>query len=381
MAGHKVWAGSLGLSLAVAVLGLGFTGCHKAAPKLAAGKPPEVLVDHPTVRTVTDYEDFPGRTEATDTVDIRARVTGYLDAFHFKEGMEVQAGDVLFEIDPSPYEAELERAKANLALAEAHLARMNADYRRVTALAGTRIVSQEDTVKVARAGLRLAELNLGYTKVKAPLSGRISRCFVDPGNLVKADDTVLTRIVALDPIHAYFDIDERSLLRLRRLVHEGRIKSARESTVMVQIGLADEEGFSLAGTIDFADNRLDPGTGSLRVRCLIRNPRQLLSPGLFVRIRLPIGDPHEAVLVPEEALGTDQGQKFVYVVDDKNKVVYRPVKIGAAHEQLRVVENNGLKPDERIVVSGLQRIRPGIEVTPKPVEQAPTASAIRKQGH
>jgi len=357
-------------------------GCRRAVVESAAPRPQEVLVAVPMTRSFTEYEEFTGRTEAVRTIDLRARVTGYLDKALFKDGAEVREGDVLFEIDPRTYAAEVERARANLTVAEARLKRLEADFRRAEPLMRSGASSQEEfdriagdraeaaaSVGVARAGLDLAQLNLGFTKVCAPVSGRVSRAAIDPGNLVKADDTILTTLVTLDPMYAYFDVDERTLLRLRRLVQAGQIRSSREATVGVEMGLADEGGFPHQGTINFTDNRLTADTGTLRARGVFANPNRLLSPGLFVRVRMPVGEPRQAIMIPEQALGTDQGQKFVYVVDDGNVARYRRVKVGPQQDTYRVIEQ-GVGPGERVVVAGQQRIRDGVTVAPKPAEEA-----------
>jgi RND family efflux transporter MFP subunit len=222
---------------------------------------------------------------------------------------------------------------------------------------------------VAKAQVEAAKLNLSFTKITAPITGRISRQNIDPGNLVMADNTVLTTLVTLNPIYVYFDVDERTMLRLRRLIQEGKLKSAREKgvTVNVEMGTSDEDGFPHPGVINFVDNRLDPATGTLRVRAVFENPRYFLSPGLFARLRIPIGEPHPATVVAERALGTDQGQRFVFVVNDENVVEYRPVKIGALQDGLREIVE-GVKEGERVVVSGLQRVRKGIKVDAGEVE-------------
>lgn len=358
------------------------SGCARKTAGAPAAKPPAVIVDYPIAREVTEYEDFTGRIDAVRTVDLRARVTGYLDKAKFKEGSDIAENDLLFEIDQRPYRAELDRALANVAQARAKLERTNSEHQRALKLLKQRSMSQEEAdtyiynraeaeaaLSGALAMQESAELNLGFTLVTAPFSGRISRRLVDPGNLVRADETILTTIVSLDPIYAYFDIDERTLLRLRRLIHEGKIRSARETEVAVQIGLADEDGYSLTGIINFADNKVDPNTGTLRVRAVLENPKKFLSPGLFVRVRVPIGIPHEATLVPEEAIATDQGRKFLYLVDAKDEVVYQPVKIGLQEEKLRVIES-GVTINDRVIVSGLQRVRPKMKVTPTTVERA-----------
>ena len=236
------------------------------------------------------------------------------------------------------------------------------------------LAEAQASLNAAIATKELAELNLSFTNVTSQISGRISRRMVDPGNLVKADETPLTTIVSMDPMYAYFDIDERTVLRLRRLLQAGKIQSMDESKLNAQFALADEEKFSLTGEINFLDNQIDPSTGTLRVRAVIANPKELLSPGLFLRLRLPVGNPHRAVLVREEALGTDQGQRFVYVIDDKDEVVYRRVKVGLLTGGRRVIDE-GLQPSERVVVTGLQRVRPGIKVAPKPAEATANLTA------
>ena len=351
-------------------------GCNRARSQTAAPQPPEVVVAESVRREITEFEEFTGRSEAVDTVDIRARVSGYLDKVHFKEGEEVRAGDLLFEIDPRPYHAEFTRAEAALFQTEAHLRRLDADFGRARHLLPKRAISQEEfdkmggdraeaeaAVGVAKASVEVAKLNLTFTKVYAPIAGRISRHLIDRGNLVKADDTLLTTIVSLDPMYAYFDIDERTLLKLRRL-GGGTLKPVAEKDMPIQLGLADEDDYPHLGKIDFVDNRVDANTGTLRVRGVFSNPDRILTPGLFVRIHVPISKPHFANLVPEKALGTDQGQKYLYVVNPANEVVYRRVRTGVQSDGLRVVED-GVQPGERFIVSGLQRVRPGNKVTPK----------------
>lgn len=333
----------------------------------------------PLMGEITDFEDFTGRTEAVRTIDIRARVTGYLAKRHFREGSEVEEGDLLFEIDPRPYQAEVARAEANLHQAEAHLRRLERDYNRSVNLAATKALSPQEFDKVvgdrdegaaaldvAKAQLQTARLNLSFCQVSAPIKGRMSRGAIDPGNMVKADDTLLSTIVSQDPIYAYFDVDERTMLRLQRWAQEGKINGDL-SDVEVTMALADEDGYPHQGKINFEDNRVDANTGTLRVRGVFRNADRLLSPGLFVRVRLPVGQAYQAVLVAEQAVGTDQGRKFVYVVDKDNKANYRPVKLGRAYNGQRVVIK-GLSTEDRVVVNGLQRVRPGAEVVPKIVD-------------
>jgi multidrug efflux system membrane fusion protein len=377
--------------LATLLLALSFAaGCAKK-PEKEKPPPPEVVYATPTTREVTEVEEFTGYTRAVKTVEIRARVTGYLDKVQFKDGTDVKEDDLLFVIDPRTYQAEADKATAQVKQSEATLERLSADLRRGRAMLSGRAISYEEidkltgnrneadaAVRAAKAMLESAKLNLDFTRVNAPISGRLSRRMVDPGNLVKADDTLLTTVVTLDPIHAYFDIDERTVLQLRRMVQEKKIDSARAQRITVKVGLADEEGFSRTGTIDFIDNQLDPGTGTLRVRAEVPNPPingvYTLSPGMFVRIQLPVGRPQPSLLIPETALGSDQGNKFVYVLDGQNKVAYRRVVPGQQEGTMRVIRPlitgekgalvSGLRPDERVIVTGQQRVRPGVEVKP-----------------
>lgn len=365
------------------------TGCIKpqGAPDKAAGGPPkapEVIVDLPTHGEITDYEDFTGRTMATQTVDVRARVTGYLDKINFKdrEGQEIEAGEVLAEIDPRPYLAEVARAQSSVAQADSRLARLELDYQRARKTVASKTISQEQfdqvtgdrneakaAIEVAKANLNLAKLNLSYCKVKAPITGRVGRTQFDPGNLVRADETILTTLVAMHPMYVYFEVDERTMLRLRRYMEEGRIRTQGDKAVAVKIGLADEEGFPHSGSVNFVDNRLDPATGTLQIRGIFDNSERLLLPSLFVRVRLPIGEPYQALLISEQALGTDQEQKFVYVIDENNKAQYRRVKVGKLQKGRRVILE-GLNENERVVVSGLQRVRPELQVQPRVLQAA-----------
>jgi RND family efflux transporter MFP subunit len=333
---------------------------------------------------VTDYADFTARTAAVESVEVRARVWGYLDKIHFKDGALVNKGDLLFEIDPRTYKAALDEAEGNLASLEARLKRLNADLARYEKLVVKSVVSREDYDKVAGdraetaasrealvAAVERARLDLEYTQITAPISGRISRHVVTVGNLVQAGDqgggTLLTTIVSVDPIYAYFDVDEHTVLRVMQLIRQGKAKSARDGEAPLWLGLANEEGFPHRGTIDFVDNQVNPKTGTLRLRGVFPNADEALSPGYFARVRARIGFPHQAVLVSDRAVDSDQGQKVVYVVEDDNRVVSRPVRLGGLHEGLREV-TEGLKPGEQVVVNGLQQVRPGMTVEPELVD-------------
>jgi multidrug efflux system membrane fusion protein len=352
-------------------------GCNAELPPPPPPKPPDVTVAAAVEEEVTDYEEFQGKTQAMKDVEVRAHVTGYLEKFNFKEGADVHENEVLFEIDPRPFQAELDRAEANVAQAEAHVQRLELDFGRAKRLLPGGSMSREEYDKAsgdlteARSGVKsavaarnMARLNLDYSRVTAPVSGRISRRYVDPGNMVKADETPLTRIVSLDPIYAYFDIDERTHLRIQRFLEKERSRSGEPAKVQVVMGLSDEKDtFPHEGYVDFVDNRVDPDSGSVWLRGVFANPDKLLTPGLFVRVRLPIGHPHKAVLIPEQALATDQGQKHVWVVSSEkdeagySKATYRQLEqFGAQHGPRRVVEK-GIQPGELVIVSGLQRVR------------------------
>ncbi|MFL5245681.1 MAG: efflux RND transporter periplasmic adaptor subunit [Gemmataceae bacterium] len=356
---------------------------------------PEVQVSCPVSKEVIDYEDFTGRMEASKSVDIRARVTGYLKELHFQDGEDVKKDQILFEIDPRPFKAALAQAEANLRLADAHLKRLNADFRRAQDLLQSKTISREEfdktsgdrdeaaeAVGVAAASRETAKINLEYAEVKAPLSGRISRRMMDPGNLIKADDTVLTRINFLDSLYVNFDINERTFIRLRRLMKEGTIASVQENRAKVLLRLADEAEYLHEGIIDFEDNQLDAGTGTYRVRAEVSNLDGFFSPGLFVRVRLPIGKPHPALLISEKALGTDQDQKFVFRLDKENKAIYQPVQVGRQHDglvEVKAVKEGTLEAGDRIIVSGLQRVRKNDTVKPEPVEMPVAVSPAQRR--
>jgi RND family efflux transporter MFP subunit len=367
----------------VLALAAGLTGCARAPVEAPAAAPATVTVSYPLERDVTDYVDYTARTAAVDSVEVRARVWGYLDKVNFKEGVLVKKGDVLFEIDPRDYRAQFEAGKARVAQNEAALQLARANYQRFQTLfkKNPGAVSQQDldryqaeeaqgvaNLNLAKSNLESARLNLEWTKVIAPVSGRVSRYVVTVGNLIQAGDqgggTLLTTIVSVDPMYAYFDVDEHTALRVRQLIREGKMDSVREGGFPVFLGLANEAGHPHQGTVNFVDNQVNPKTGTIRLRGVFPNKDQVLLPGFFARVRTPIGRPHKALLVSERALDTDQGQKIVYVVNEQNQVVIRPVQLGALHNGLREI-TDGLKAGERVIVKGLQQVRPGATVEPK----------------
>lgn len=348
-------------------------GCGKP-PQQSEDKTPKVEVTTPVTGTITDYEDFTGRLDALKTTDIRAHVSGYILKAPFKEGDEVHEGDILFEIDSRTFEADYNQADANLKLAIADSKLQEKNAKRATTLVRSQAMSQEDyetavataeksraTVKSNEAAKNRAKVYLDYTKVTAPWSGRISRRLVDPGNLVNADNTVLTTLVTEDPLYAYFDVNERTYLEL---VGSSTGRSVLGLPVLMR--LANEAEFVRPGTIDFVDNRVNAMTGTIRMRGVFPNEAKILKPGLFVRIRLPIGASYKALMIPDQAVLSDQGRKYVFVVNDQKKVVYRPVELGQEIEGLRVIKQaviskgviqRGLAPGEQVIITGTQRVR------------------------
>jgi RND family efflux transporter MFP subunit len=355
------------------------TACAQQQPTAAPPPPPKVTVSQPISREVVEWEEYTGRLEAVESVEVRARVNGYLQSIHFKNGATVKQGDLLFVIDPRPYQAELERAKAEFALANARLERTSKDLARAQMLVRSRAVSEEEvdtrvsdqrqaqeSVQAARAMVNAAQLNVEFTQIRAPISGRISRNLVSVGNLINGgttQSTLLTTIVSLDPIYCYFEADERSYLRGIRQSRNGDRANGRGSKQPVYAALADEEGFPHQGSIDFVDNRLDQNTGTITVRAVLPNSDLLLAPGLFARVRLPAGDKYKALMLPPEALGSDLSQQFVFVVDDQNLAQYRRVTPGPIIDGWRVIRD-GLRPDDWVIVKGVQRAKTGAKVDP-----------------
>jgi multidrug efflux system membrane fusion protein len=376
-------------------------GCAEKNPKAVETPPPVVEVAKPVLAPdVSDYQIFTARTEAVESVDVKTRVTGYLMKAAFKDGDDVVKGQDLFLIDDRQYKAALDKATADLEVAKAALTEKKAFYEiglKVQKESKEAISEQElerrkgardeatGAVKQAQAILENAQLNFNWCTVKAPIGGRINRAFVSDGNLVTQDVTILTNIVSLKPIWAYFSADQNTVLRCQQLIKEGKIKALRESELPVTMGFSADQGFPIQGAIDFVSNQQDPNTGSIRVRAVFPNKENLVA-GLFTRIKVPVSAPHEAMLVSDRAIGTDQGQKFVMVANDENEVEYRPVDVGQIHAGLREVyrfrtitefgpdgkeskkEVEVLKPTDRLIVNGLQRVRAGAKVDPKLID-------------
>jgi RND family efflux transporter MFP subunit len=367
------------IAAAFATVLLAACGSHTdSAPK--PPPPPEVTSARPLVKKITNWDEYTGRLAAVDAVDVRARVNGYLESVHFKDGAIVNKGDLLFVIDPRPYRAALNRAKAQAAHARAQLQLALDERARAERLYASNAVSEEERnariqaergaiarYEAAQATVQSARLNLGYTRVRAPISGRISRELVTDGNLISggsANSTLLTTIVSLDPIYVYFPADELTYLRYARLAQKGVRPSSRDVANPVRLQLADEKGFPHRGYMDFVDNRIDRATGTMMGRAVVRNPDYLLVPGLFARVKLLGGIPHRALLLPDAAVGTDQAKKFVYVVGKHNKVVRKEVMPGESYGGLRVIRK-GLAATDDVIVKGIQRVSVGSTVTPQ----------------
>jgi len=375
------------------MIALMLIGCGKR-PQQVTLLPPTVSVVQPIEREVVEWDEYTGRLESPESVEVRARVNGYLASVHFKEGKEVKKGDLLFTIDRRPYQAEFDRAEADHQRAESQAELAKNDAERAKRLIATRAISEEDfdtrtrtytsvlaSVKSAKAALDSATLNLEFTEVRSPITGRISRAFVTEGNLVSggfggAGATLLTTIVSQDPLYCYVDVDEHSILKYLRLRREGRRVSALDAEIPVEVALADEHDFPRKGYVDFVDNKVDPATGTVRCRGVIPNPERTLGPGFFARLRLPGSGKYPALLLPDRALGSDQSQKFVYAINAEKKVEFRPVTIGPIVDGLRVV-TGGLNPGEQVIVEGLLRVRPGVVVEAKPWESPAQASVKR----
>jgi len=339
---------------------------NASAPAQAAPMAPEVDVASVLNKTVTDWQSYSGRLEAVDRVDVRPQVSGTIVSVDFKDGALVKKGQTLFVIDPRPYAAEVDRAKAQLAAAKARESYAQTDWQRAQRLMADNAIAKRDydekqnnalgaaaDVKAAQAALEAAQINLGYTTIVAPVAGRASRAEITVGNVVSAGASAppLTTLVSVSPIYASFDVDEQTYLQ-----YIGRARSG--TNVPVELGLANETGYSRKGTIASVDNRLDTSSGTIRVRARFDNPDGTLVPGLYARVKVGGGQPHPALLIDEAAIGTDQDKKYVLVVDKKGAVAYREIKLGALHGNLRVIAS-GLSADERIVVNGVQRVRPG----------------------
>ena len=353
------------------------TGCNESTQK-ALPPPLAVTVATPILKQVVEWDEYTGRTEAVESVEIRPRVSGYIDRISFQDGQLVHPGDVLFMIDPRPYQDVLDQTNANLQSAAAQRQLQVANLARAERLFQTNVIPKEqyDTNVAERnqavaqfaqsqASVNSAQLNMDFTQVKSPIQGRISRQLVTKGNLVQADSTVLTKVVSVDPIYAYFNVDERTVQKYHNQIQGGQLQDPRVSVMPVYLQLEGETGFPHEGVIDFVDNTYNSSTGTLQIRGRFKNEDASLYPDAFVRVRIAGTPKHDAILITDRAVGTDQGEKFVLLVDDNSVVQVRPVELGPIVDGLRVVRK-GLGPDDRVIINGLVNARPGSKVAAQP---------------
>jgi len=360
-------------------------GCGEGSAQQKAGGPPPapaVTVAKPTQRTLSDYDEYVGRFTAVNAVEVRARVSGYLESVDFKDGQMVKQGDLLFTIDKRPFQIALDQARANLSLAQSNLTFTQSDLKRAQQLVTDKSITEQvyeqraqayrnaqASVAAATAAVRQADLDLQFTELRAPIDGRIGDRRVSPGNLVtggtSGNTTLLATIVSEDPIHFEFTFDEASYLRYQRMAKEGADVASRGPGVDVMLKLIDEKEFTHKGRMDFVDNVIDRSTGTIRGRAVFRNPNSVFTPGMFARVRVPASPPYQALLVPDSALGTEQARRYVLVVGADDKVAMKYVEPGQlVSGDLRVVKS-GLTADDRVIVDGVMRARPGIKVSPQ----------------
>ncbi len=362
-------------------------GCGAEDGQQQTPPPPAVTVARPLVETVTDWDEYTGRFGAVDSVELRARVSGYLESIHFREGAIVSKGDLLFIIDPRPYEATLAEAKALLSAAKVRLDLSRSDLDRAQRLFKSRAISEEEldsrtqqkkeaeaAVLSAEAAVQSAQLNVEFTHVKAPVSGRIGRALVTDGNLVSGGSegsTLLTTLVSIDPVYLYMTADERSVLKYLRLDQQGERTSARSGRVKVRARLADEDQFGHVGYVDFVDNQIDQATGTLQARAVFDNPDGLLLPGMFARVQVMGKGDVESLMIPETAIANDLAEEFVWVLDEQDQAQRRRIVAGRLHDGLRVIRE-GLQPEDRVVINGTQRVQPGVKVKAQLTELKPS---------
>jgi multidrug efflux system membrane fusion protein len=365
---------------ACALLSIG--GCGKSGGSAQSPPPPQVSVAQVLEKRVKDWDEFTGRLQAVETVEIRPRVSGYIDKVAFTEGTQVKRGDLLFVIDPRPYQAEYDRAAADVKRYKTALELARIELVRVQRLKDSGAVSEEElderkstvaqaeaNVAGAEAALEAASLNMNFTRVTSPIAGRVSRAEVTRGNLVTGGSnggTLLSSVVSMDPMYLYFDADEQSYLRYTQMARSGASPSSNDAQNPVQVGLANEEGFPHPGALDFVDNQLNPQTGTIRARAVLPNRNGQFTPGLFARVQLLVSGEYSAILIEDRAVNTDQNQKYVLLLGANNQIEYRKVKLGRVIEGLRIVRE-GLKSGDVIVVNGAQRAHPGVTVTPQRV--------------
>ncbi|WP_216362534.1 efflux RND transporter periplasmic adaptor subunit [Bowmanella denitrificans] len=352
---------------------------------------PQVSVAPVINQRITEWDEFTGRLEAPQTVELRPRVSGYIDMVAFEEGALVKAGDPLFFIDNRPFKAEVSRLEGELEQAQSQVDLAQSEYDRALKLARQSAISEEVVdnrraqlqqakarIHSVTAALDIARLNRGYTRVEAPISGRVSRALITKGNYVNAGQSLLTTIVSTDKVYAYFDADEQTYLNYLKLAKEGTRASARDAEHPVFMGLASDSGYPYEGVVDFMDNQIDPSTGTIRARAVFNNAEGQFLPGLFARIKLTGSASYNGILIEDRAIGTDLSNKFVLVLDEANQVQYRAVQLGEKLEGLRIIKS-GLQAEDRIVVNGLQRVRPGTPVSPEFVNMTSQAKLEQLQ--
>src|ERR1700758_1577388 len=374
---HRVPGRSVLPSLALAFLIMALTGCNQQPPAAQVLPPASVTVSKPVRKEIVDWNEFTGRTAAVNLVNITARVSGYIVNIPFKEGDMIHKGDLLYQIDPRPYQDVYDQALGQLKQAQANQQLQEVTYERQARLQQTNVIAKEDydaalsnknqaaaQVISTQAAVNAAQLNLEFTRVISPIDGRVGRQLVNIGNLVQADSTQLTTVVSIDPIYAYFSMDELAALGYQRLVRDGKLASTSDGKAVVYLRLQDENGFPHEGTVNFADNAFDTTTGTLLIRASFPNHDGFLTPGNFVRIRIASSPQYAALLVADRAIGTDQDQSFVYVIDYKNIAQLRHITVGPMADGLRVVKS-GLKPDDVIVANGILKVRPNSPVKPE----------------
>jgi len=383
--------GCLWLTLALAAAGCDSPQPSQAkAPGGSGGERPAVSVSQPLKRQIVEWDEYTGRFDAVAMVEVRARVSGHLTEVHFKDGQDVKPGDLLYEIDPRPFERVLDQARAELLQAQTRVDNANLDVVRGKPLLDRRVISEKTfddrenlvreaqaQVKVAEAKVKAAELDLSFARIEAPIQGRISRSMVTAGNWVSgggaSNSTMLTSIVSQDPIYIYFDVSENNYIKYKRLAERGESAGAADLGSTVELAMPDERGFPHRGKLDFLDNRLDQGTGTLRARAVVANAAGFFAPGMFARVRVTGTAPYPALLIPDEAIGTDQTNKYVYVVADNGQVARRNIQLGPLIDGLRVARE-GVADGDWVITKGLHRARPGQSVTPNRVALTLSAS-------
>ena len=386
---QKTWGNEPLHALGAILLSLLLVGCDNSAAQNAAPPAPAVNAADVVVKSISQWDSFNGRIEAVESVQLRPRVSGYIDKVNFTDGQEVKKGEVLFTIDDRTYRAALEQAQATLERAKTQASLARSEANRTDKLINTNLVSREEweqrraaaiqaqaDIRAAQAAVDAAQLNLDFTKVTAPIDGRASRALITSGNLVTAGDSasVLTTLVSQKTVYVYFDVDESTYLHYQNLARSGQGASSNHTALPVEIGLAGEEGYPHQGKVDFLDNQLAPSTGTIRMRALLDNAQRQFTPGLFARVRLPGSAEFQATLIDDKAVLTDQDRKYVYIVDKEGKAQRRDITPGRLADGLRIVQQ-GLKPGDKVIVDGLQKVfMPGMPVNAKTVAMTATSA-------